>query len=88
MRDILQDDSPRSGFLELSNSEQARVVSEHFSTVGQQFGKYSGLVIPRFPYFILRSIQEDIFLDRMSMEVKEHDQPIFPLLFKLYYQLF
>lgn len=62
VRHVSQDDCPSRGFFELGYPENATIVPEHISLVGQYLRKYPRLVVIRLPNLILGAIQKHVLL--------------------------
>lgn len=87
MRHISEDNCSCCWFLGLWDSKKAAVVAEHISLIGDDFGQYSCFVIVSLPYVVLWTVKEDIFLDWMSVKIKEDEHSVLELSFQLQHQI-
>lgn len=82
MRNVSENHCSCCCLLELCYPKEAGVIPEHLCAVGQELRKYSCLVVAGLPDLILRTVKEYVLLEGVPVEIEEHDQSIFPLLFQ------
>lgn len=75
-----QNDGSSCFLLPFGYPEQTAVVSEYLCLFSYKFGHYSSLVVIILPNFILRTVEKDILLGGMPVEIQEEEEPVFILL--------